>query len=99
MGQGIELADFIRYLRQQVVEATREGEGSEVRFAVDSMEVELVTSVERSKEYEGGMKVWVANLGGKGKKSGQVLQKIKLTVHPENADGSSTKLRRGASQA
>lgn len=87
----IGLADAIENLRQELTEASRRGEGKELRFNVDAIELEL--AVELAAEGGGGGKVSFnvlgvgAEVGGEGKLSRSNAHRVTVKLKP--AAGSS----------
>lgn len=96
----ILLADAIEALRAQLSEAMKAGEGKDVRFRVEDLELELQAVVTREATgktgAKGGIKFWLvsgeasAEVGGKVGSSS--VQRIKLRLKPVGPDGSETEL-------
>ena len=82
MKDGIELGKVINQLRTEILELTRTAGGEDLRFALESIEVELHVGV--TKEDIGGVKAkfWVLEAGGEAKYSTDQTQTIKLTLKP-----------------
>lgn len=82
----IALADWIKRLRQELEDATKDGQGSDVRFRVGPVELELeiVTSVEAGGK--GGLKLWVADLEASATRTSGSTQRLKLVLQPEGPD-------------
>lgn len=87
MKGAINLSDVVEQLRTDLLVAKREGEGSELRFALDSVEIELRVAV--TKDIEGGAKAkfWVIEAGGKGKFGDSKTQTIRLKMTPKGPHG------------
>lgn len=84
-----QLAEVIQELRQSLAVASDEGEGQDIRFDVNTVEVELQVLVEKSVGGKGGSKLdfWVlggvdAELSGAYKKA--ATHKIKLNLTPKD---------------
>lgn len=75
-----ELADVLAGFRTNLEAAQKAGEGHDVRFAIDTIEVELHLATTGEKKAEGGIKFWVLNLGGEATGKDEHIQKIKLTM-------------------
>ena len=86
MANSLELVEVIKSLREDLNLAIRSGEGHELRFNVDTIEVELQTAVEKEGSLEGGGKIkfWVLDIDGKvsGKYKKATTHKIKLNLTP-----------------
>ncbi|GAB0150498.1 hypothetical protein McPS_32400 [Marichromatium sp. PS1] len=86
MKDGTPLADTLKELRRELEEAWREGEGKDIRFGVDSIDVELQVTVSKSAEAGADFKLWVINGDAKGEVAGESLQKLHLTLSPYRVD-------------
>ncbi|MBL6988113.1 MAG: hypothetical protein ISR72_13985 [Methylobacter sp.] len=82
----LELAEVIQTLRENLAEAQSRGEGHNIRFNVNSVEVELQTVIEKEAGAGGKIKFWVVDgeLSGKYKKS--ATHKIKLSLQAVDMD-------------
>ncbi len=89
----IQLSEYIRHLRAELLAAVTDGDEHEIRFGCSSLELEIKTVAGREKEGGGGLKVWIANLAGKAKVSEQETQTIKMSLVPER-NGKPLKLSR-----
>lgn len=83
----LELAAMIKALRSQLVEAQREGEGEDIRFTIEDVELELQIAAE--KQASGGIsaKFYVLTSKLDGSKKDTVTQKLKLKLKVGKADG------------
>lgn len=79
---------MIKGLRAQLVEAQREGEGEEIRFTIEDVELELEIAAET--QVKGGVaaKFYVLTSKVDGSKSDRVTQRLKLKLKASKADGS-----------
>ena len=82
-----ELSDVLAGLRANLEIAQKAGVGHDVRFAIDTIEVELHVATTGEKKAEGGIKFWVLNLGGEAKGKDEHIQTIKLTMKAVDKDG------------
>ena len=78
----IPLSSAIRALRRELVDAVREGEEQEVKFALGPIELELQVEVSASGGGEAGIKFWVISLGGKGERSSGRTQTVRISLTP-----------------
>lgn len=79
----IPLAATIRALRRELTAAVRESEDEEIRFALGPIELELRVEVSASGGGEAGIKFWVVSLGGKGERSSDATQTLRLKLTPQ----------------
>ena len=82
MKDGIELRTVVDQLREELFTLTQTVEGEDLRFAVESVEVELHVGVK--KEGKGGVKAkfWVLEVDAEGKYGTERTQTIKLKLKP-----------------
>jgi hypothetical protein len=78
----VPLASFIRALRRELVEAVKEGNEQEVRFALGPIELELQVEVSSTGGGEAGVKFWLIALGGKAERMSGRTQTLRLTMTP-----------------
>lgn len=84
----VTLAQAIRELRAQLMEAATEGEGIAIRFVPKSVEVELGITFSVEAEAGGGFRLLsLIDLSGKAKIGDQSTHKVKLTLEPVGRDG------------
>ena len=84
----VELSSLIKSLRSELTKAQKEGEGQDLRFTVDSIELELQVTTTGRAGGEGGVKFWVFNAKGKVDVSKASMQKMKLSMKlAESEDG------------
>ena|SRR5690349_6996562 len=84
----ITVAEAVRELRRQLIDAAKEGENQKVRFMPKTVEVELGITFTKEKEGGGGVKIWsILDLSGKAKSSDQSTHKVKLVLEPVGPDG------------
>jgi hypothetical protein len=87
MHSRVSLRDFIQHIRTELVEATAAGEGQQLRFGVESVDLELKVQVTQSDAGEAGIKFWVLNAGAKLKDEDVTTQTLKLKLVPGWVDG------------
>lgn len=80
--RGIPLAEMIQQLRRELQESVLTSSQENLRFKVESIELELQVAVSREAEGEGGIRFWVVNLGGKYKQAAQDVHTFKLKLLP-----------------
>ncbi len=80
----LELAEMIKGLRAQLAEAQAEGEGKDIRFTVEDVELELQIAAEKGKDGSLGAKFYVFTSQFKATEKDVVTQKLKLKLKPEN---------------
>ena len=88
MEDRIELKEMIAQLRHQLDEARKAGDDSDLRFKVQSVDLELQVVAERSGEGKTGIKFWVvAEAGSKAAFENRTTQTIKLKLVPDGEWG------------
>jgi Trypsin-co-occurring domain 2 len=91
--QGLALADVVKALRSEILEAAQAGQNEDIRFNVGAIEVEFTVAVKREGGPNGKVKFEVfgigAELGADAKFARESSQKVKLTLNPHklNSDG------------
>ncbi|MFD7326555.1 trypco2 family protein [Streptomyces sp. NPDC059875] len=86
MDNAVELADIIAQLRTDLSRAMREGEGSDLRFHAEQIELELTVGVERSREPGVRVKFWVFDAGASARQATTATQRLTLTLQPVRPD-------------
>lgn len=79
----IELAELIRRLRAELVEAMAVSEGEVLRFALGSVDLELSVAVQREAHGSGKLRFWVAELGADAGQGRTDTQLIRLRLDPQ----------------
>jgi len=77
---GPELSDVLAQLRENLVRAQQEGEGKDLRFLLDDIEVEFQVAITQEGSGKAGVKFWVVNAEAGGKLANVTTQKIKLKM-------------------
>ncbi|MEV6975616.1 trypco2 family protein [Kitasatospora sp. NPDC093806] len=83
----IELADLLASLRAEINRARIDSRDQDVRFRIDSIDLELQVAVEKSAEADGGVRFWVVSLGAKGAAKAAHTHTVRLALSAETADG------------
>ena len=83
----IPLAEAIRALRRELVEAVREGEDEELRFALGDIDLELQVEVSKEAGGEAGIAFWLVTIGGKASRTSGTTHTIRLSLSPVSATG------------
>ncbi len=73
------VADVIKELRAELVEATAEGDGQDIRFDMGDIQMELVAQVER--KGEAGLNLKVLGVGFEGGGGASSASTVKLTLN------------------
>ena len=82
----IELAEMLTDLREELLKARRQGEGSDLRFEIADVELEVKLAATKEAGGGGGVKFWVYNADAKVSASDQSTHRLKLSLKPRNAD-------------
>ena len=84
----IGLADTIDNLREELAEASRRGEGKDLRFRIDGIELEVAVAISREGGGGGKVKFEVlgigAEIGGEGGLSRNNTHRITLKLRPDS---------------
>jgi hypothetical protein len=78
----IPLAEALRALRRELLEAIRESKDAELRFALGTVELELQLEISKERGGEGGISFWVLSIGGKGSRTAGTTHTIRLSLTP-----------------
>lgn len=98
MNDGIELGKVIEQLRAEIFALTETAGGEELRFAIESIEVELHVGVTKAADAGVKAKFWVLEAGTAAKYGTDRTQTIKLKLKPNikgAKEGAETLIRRG----
>jgi Trypsin-co-occurring domain 2 len=82
-----EIADVISALRANLEAAQKAGQGHDIRFTMDEVEVELNVATTGDAKAEGGIKFWVLNFGAGMKSKDEHTQKVRLKMKAVDMDG------------
>lgn len=86
-GEGVDLSEWLDALRTELSRAQKAGEGQDVRFIVDVVNVEFEVVSTRSLGGHGGIKFWVLEGGAEGKKESSTTQRVQLSLRAKGPDG------------
>lgn len=89
MGE-ISLADTILGLRREILDAQRQAETEQLKFKIDSIELELRVGATTKDVAKGGIKFWVVDAGLEGSVEVQKLQTVRLKLTPIPDGGGDT---------
>lgn len=82
----ISLADTILGLRREILAAQKQAETQQLKFKIDSIELELRVGATTKDVAKGSVKFWVVDAGLEGSVEVQKLQTVRLKLTPV-ADG------------
>ena len=99
MAEGVELAQMISQLRQELSSVMREGVGEDLRFELGPVELELTVVVSKEAGPNAKVRFWVIELGADGKVASQATQRIKLTLDPRQRGVTGRPVISGSEQA
>ncbi len=80
--ENIELSEMLGQLRKELSIAQSEGAGSDLKFQIEDIEIELQVATTKSGEAGGGVKLSVISFGAKVNASEVETQKLKLKLKP-----------------
>ncbi|MGW5481846.1 trypco2 family protein [Streptomyces sp. NPDC004008] len=83
----IELADLLKSLRSEISRARMDAAGEDVRFRINSIDMEVNVAVEKSAEANAGVRFWVVSLGGKASAKSAETHVVKLSLTAESDTG------------
>jgi hypothetical protein len=78
----IELSVLIEQLRDELERAVVGAAGKALRFALDSVDIEVEVVAEQSAEGNGKVRFWVAELGGQAGVTHASTQRVRLALKP-----------------
>ena len=81
----LELAEVVRDLRVELMNAMQAGENEPLRFEVGTVDLELSVAVKRDVGGKAGVKFYVFELGGEAKTETASTQKLTLRLNPKVA--------------
>jgi hypothetical protein len=83
----IELADLLSALRSEIDRARTNAAGKDVRFKINSIDLELQVTVEKTAEASAGVRFWVVSAGGRGSARSAETHLVKLSLTAETDTG------------
>ena len=90
---GIPLAKAIQDLRAELLRAVAEGQGKDLRFKLDPVELELSVGMTYKGGVNAGVKFWVVEFGAKGDVERAGSHKLKLKLTPVDKNGNQFMVR------
>ncbi|MEE1738163.1 trypco2 family protein [Streptomyces sp. BE147] len=82
---GIELADAVESIRNQLVEAATRATGLPLAFAVGDIQMEFTLELRKEAKAGGKVKAWVVEAGADASRATGRTHKVALTLTPRNA--------------
>ncbi|MFM8442233.1 MAG: trypco2 family protein [Methylococcus sp.] len=86
----IRLSDLIDNLRKELIVAQRKGEGADLKFGVEEVELEVEVTSTKKGAAEAGVEFWVVTSKVEGEISNEIVHTIKLKLKPTTNNTSST---------
>lgn len=86
MEDAVPLADVIWQLRHELSRAMWAGENADLRFEAETVELELTVGVERARDPNVKVQLWVLEAGSAAHRTDTATQRIRLTLHPVRAN-------------
>lgn len=83
----IELAELLASLRTEIDRARLDAAGKDVRFRINTIDLELQVAVEKSADAKAGVKFWVVELGGGAAAKSTQTHTIRLSLDAETSVG------------
>ena len=85
--QKIPLSKMLGQLRSELLQAKGEGEGTDLRFLIEDIEIDLQIATTQEDEGGAGIKFWVLDANAKIKDAEVHTQKVKLKLKAVEAEG------------
>ncbi|MFG3055525.1 trypco2 family protein [Kitasatospora sp. NPDC048239] len=83
----IELSDAVAAVRDELLEAAARGAAQNLQFKVGPVELEFAVELRVDAKVKAGFKAWVVTAGTEGGVARGRTHKVKVTLTPQNADG------------
>jgi hypothetical protein len=83
----IALSEMLTQLRKDLLKTQQEGGGSDLKFQIEDIEIELQLATTKGDVAGAGVKFWVFNADAKIDTSEAKTQKLKLKLKPVGPDG------------
>ena len=84
--ENIELSEMLGQLREELLKARGQSEGSNLKFQIEDIEIELQIATTKGGKGGGGVKFWVYNAEAEVNASQAKTQKLKLKLKPVGRD-------------
>jgi hypothetical protein len=81
------LAEVIDGLRAELLKAVEAGDGSPLRFALGTIELEVQLEIEHQAGADAGVRFWVISTGGSASRTSSSSQTVRLTLAPVATEG------------
>ena len=88
MTERVGLAESINALRAELTQASVASTNQDLRFRVDTVNVELEVTTERVTQGEAGLKFWVVEVGGQHERSTSRTHRVTVSLTPQTPSGS-----------
>jgi hypothetical protein len=82
MEDAVPLSDVIWQLRHELSRAMWAGENADLRFQAEAVELELTVGVERARDPNAKVSLWVLEAGASAHRTSTATQRLKLTLRP-----------------
>jgi hypothetical protein len=89
----IPLAKAIQDLRNELLQAVAEGQGKDLRFKLDPVELELSLGMTYKAGGQAGVKFWVLDIGAKADVERAATHTLKLKLNPVDKNGNQFMVR------
>lgn len=89
---GVPLADAIREVRAELLTAIHEGEGTPLRFGVESLELDFAVEIRSDTTKSAGIHVFVLSVGATGTVGSTVGHRLKVVLSAKTRDGTPVEL-------
>ncbi|MEV7275459.1 trypco2 family protein [Streptomyces sp. NPDC093111] len=83
----LDLADAVGLLREQLAAAQRAADGSDVRFRVGEVTIELAVQLTRTTGGGGSLRFGVLGADGKREHADATTHRLNITLHPRGRTG------------
>ena len=81
-GEGIGLAEMVKTLRSELLEAQRDPASKELWLETGPVELQLTVAVTKTKDAKAGIRFWVVDAGGGYEHAGATTHTFKIVLNP-----------------